>query len=148
MKHALLISFILLVAACNRQEQAAAPAPNAVAEKPAAPIAKAPVPSIDGRWNVATVDGNQGVGLTLTLTDGKATMAAGCLRRGFTYKQDRNQVVFTSDPSGSANCGNPPSAAQETAFAALADANTAIFGKDGKTVTLSGYGGIVSLERR
>jgi hypothetical protein len=142
MKHALLIVAVLL-AACNQKEPAAPPTPNAVAEAPTPAVAKAPVPALDGAWKVAG-----GTGLTLTLGKGKASMAAGCLRRGFTFKQDRNQVVFGSDPSGSANCGSPPSAAQETAFAALADANTAIFGKDGKTVTLSGYGGILTLERR
>jgi hypothetical protein len=138
-----IVAAALLCAACNQKEEAAAPAPNAVAEAPKPPAPKAPVPSLEGSWNVAG-----GTGLTLTVGGGKATMAAGCLKRGFTFKQDRNQVVFGSNPSGSANCGSPPSAAQETAFAALADANTAIFGKDGKTVTLSGYGGIVSLERR
>ena len=148
MKHALLTSAILLAAACNQRDQAAAPAPNAVAEAPTPPVAKAPVPSLAGAWRVASVDGNKGTGLTLTLKDGKATMAAGCLRRGFTYKQDRNQVAFASAPAGSSNCGQSPSAGQEAAFAALADANLAIFGKDGAEATLTGYGGTLSLERR
>ena len=148
MKHALLIVAALSAAGCNQKQEPAAPAPNAVAEAPAPQVAKAPPPSLEGTWKVASLDGKAGSGLTLTFKDGSATMAAGCLRRGFTFKQDRNQVVFGSDPSASANCGSPPSAAQETAFAALADANTAIFDKDGKTVTLSGYGGTLTLERR
>jgi len=133
----------MLVAACNQQDQAPAPAPDAVAEAPTPPPAKAPVPSLEGAWDVA------GAGMTLTLKNGKATMAAGCLRRGFTYKQNGNSVSFASDPSGSANCGGQsPSGAQETAFAALTDANLAVFGKDGGEATLTGLGGTLSLERR
>ena len=134
---------LLTVAACNQQEQAPAPAPNAVAEAPTPPAAKAPVPSLEGAWKVAGAD------MTLTLRDGKATMTAGCLRRGFTYKQAGNSVSFASDPSGSANCGGQsPSGAQETAFSALTDANLAVFGKDGAEATLTGLGGSLSLERR
>jgi hypothetical protein len=148
MKNAPLIVAFVLVAACNQQDQAPAPAPNAVAEAPAPPPVKAPVPSIAGTWKVASVDGKEGTGLTLTLKDGKATMAAGCMRRGFTYKQDRNLVTFASAPAGSSNCGSSPTAAQEAAFAALTDVNTAVFGKDGATITMTGYGGTLSLERR
>jgi hypothetical protein len=138
---------ILLAAACNQQDQSSTAAPNAVAEAPKPPAAKAPVPALAGTWNVASVDGKGGTALTLTVGGGTATMAAGCLRRGFTFKQDRNLVAFDSAPSGSANCGSPPSADQEAAFAALDDANTALFGKDGK-VTITGYGGTLSLEPR
>ena len=74
-------------------------------------------------------------------------MSSGCLRRGFTFRQDRNQIAFTSSPAGSSNCGRSPSAAEETAFAALADANLAVFGKD-DSVTLSGLGGMLALKRR
>ena len=146
MKHAVLLFAALLVAACNQQDQAA-PAPNKVAEAPP-PVAKAPVPSLDGAWKVASASNDSGTGLTLTLGKGKATMAAGCLRRGFTYKQDRNQVSFASDPAGSSNCGSSPTAGQEAAFAVLTDANLAVFGKDGRDVTLTGYGGALTLERR
>ena len=148
MKHALTVFAALLLAACNQQDQAAAPAANVVAEAPPPPVVKAPVSSLEGTWKVASAGSDSGTGLTLTIGKGKATMSAGCLRRGFTFKQDRNQVSFGSDPSGSANCGASPTAGQETAFASLADANTAIFGQDGKTVTLSGYGGLLTLERR
>ena len=58
-------------------------------------------------------------------------MSSGCLRRGFTFAQDRNKVTFTSNPAGSSNCGRSPSAAEEAAFAALGDANLAVFGADG-----------------
>ena len=143
MKHASILFALLLAAACDQQEQAATPAPNAVAEAPTPPAAKAPVPSLEGAWDVGDA------GMTLTLKGGKATMAAGCLRHGFTYKQNGNSVSFASDPAGSSNCGGQsPSAAQETAFAALTDANLAVFGKDGGAATLTGLGGTLSLERR
>ena len=147
MKHALLIAATLLAAGCNQKQENTAPAPNAVAEAPAAPV-KAPPPSLEGTWKVASVDGKPGPGLTLTFNEGSATMAAGCLRRGFTYKQDRNRLVVTSNPAGSSNCGSSPSADQEAAFAALGDANTAVSGKQPGEVTLMGYGGTLSLERR
>ena len=148
MRHTLPFVAILAVAACNQQDQAPTAAPNEVADAPAPPVAKAPIPKLKGAWNVARLGGEGDGPLTLTFRDGKATVAAGCLRRGFTFKQDRNLVVFDSDPSGSANCGAPPSAGQEATFAALDEANTAVFAKDGATVTLTGYGGTLTLERR
>ena len=133
---------LLLASACERQEAPAAPAPS-VAEAPTpAPVVKAAVPSLKGEWRVATP-----ATLDLTIGEGEATLASGCLRRGFTFRQNRSQVTFTSAPAGSSNCGRTPSAGEETAFAALADANLAVFGKDGR-VTLSGLGGLLTLERR
>lgn len=143
---ALFLFTLVLVAACNRQDQA--PAPNAVAEAPMPPVANAPVPSLEGAWKVTSVGNDRGTGLILTLGKGKATLSAGCLRRGFTYKQHRNQVAFASAPAGSRSCGSAPSAGQEAAFAALPDANLAVFGTDGRDVTLTGYGGSLTLERR
>jgi len=148
MRRALPFVAVLLVAACDRQEQAATPAPDAVADAPTPPAAKAPVPSLEGAWTVGPAGGGD-ASLTLTLKDGKATMAAGCVRRGFTYKQDGNSVAFASDPADSSNCGGQsPSARQEAASAALVDANLAVFGKDGGEATLTGLGGPLSLERR
>ena len=148
MKRILPLFAILLAGACDQQDQAAAPAPNAVAEAPTPPAAKVPPPSLEGSWKVASLDGKAGPGLTLTLKNGSATMAAGCLRRGFSYQQDRNRVTFTSNPAGSSNCGSSPTADQEAAFAALGDANTAVAGKQQGEVTLMGYGGTLTLERR
>lgn len=142
MKRILHLAALLLLAACSQPEQPAPPA-NEVAATPAAPAVKAAIPSLKGQWRVADS------ALDLTVGDGTATLSAGCLRRGFTFTQKGNQVTFASAPSGSANCGGQsPSVAQETAFAALADANTALFSKDGREVTLSGYGGILTAERR
>ena len=134
---------LLLLSACERQEQPTA-APT-TAETPApAPVVKAAVPSLQGQWRVTSP-----TPLDLTIGDGTATLSSGCLRRGFTFRQDRNQISVASAPSGSSNCdGRSPSAAQENAFAALADANLAVFDADGRKVTLSGLGGILTIERR
>ena len=134
---------LTLLAACDQGDPPAAPAPSAAAPAPTPAKAKAPVPSLEGKWRVA-----EPAALDLVIAGGKATMSSGCLRRGFTFRQDRNQVTFTSSPAGSSNCGRSPSAAEETAFAALADANLALFGEDPSEVTLSGYGGTLALARR
>ena len=135
-----LLAFALLLAACG---QADPPAPARVENKvAAAPAPKAAVPSLEGQWQL-----KDPATLALTIRGGQATLASGCLRRGFTFTQDRNKVAFTSNPATSSNCGRSPSAAEENAFAALGDANLAVFGADG-AATLSGVGGMISLERR
>ena len=131
---------MLLLSACDSQE---APAPPAAKAPAAAPAVKAAVPSLQGQWRVTTP-----AALDLTVGDGQATLSSGCLRRGFTFRQDRNQVAFAYAPAASNNCGRSPSAGEEAAFAALADANMAVFGKDGGDATLSGFGGTLALERR
>lgn len=141
-RFATLMTPLFLMSACDQQEAPSAPAPTVAAPAPA-PVVKAAVPSLKGQWRVTTP-----ATLDLTVGDGQATLSSGCLRRGFTFRQDRNQVTFASAPAGSTNCGRSPSAAEETAFAALADTNLAVFSKDGSEVTLSGLGGILALERR
>ena len=134
---------LLLVAACGRQEAPAPTPANDVAATPAAPAKKAEVPSLAGTWRVAG-----GSGLSATFSGGKVVLSEGCLRRAWTYKQDRNTVSFASNPGGSSNCGQSPSAALENAFGPLSEANLAVFAKDGRTVSLSGLGGTLQLERR
>ena len=141
MTRTLLIAALLMVASCGQSDQPPAPAKETAVAAPA-PVIKVAVPSLEGRWRVSTP-----AALDLTIGQGQATLSSGCLRRGFTFRQDRNQVAFTSSPAGSSNCGRSPSAAEETAFAALADANLAVFGKD-DSVTLSGLGGMLALKRR
>ena len=136
------IAALLLVVGCGQSDPQPAPAEQTAAA-PAAPAAKKVVPSLAGRWRVA-----EPAPLDLTIGGGKATLSSGCLRRGYTFSQDRNRVTFTSSPGGSDNCGRTPSAAEEAAFAALADANLAVFSPDGGEATLSGLGGILTLERR
>ena len=132
---------ILFLAACGQQEKPAAP----VEEKAEAPAAKLPVPSLKGEWNVASISGKPGASLSASFANGTASLSAGCLKRDFTFKQDRNLVAFKA--AGGSNCGGS-SAAAETAFGALADANLVIFAKDGREATLSGPGGTLTLERR
>ena len=147
MNRILPIFALLFVSACDRQEPSVAPATNAVAEAPSLPAVKAPVPALKGEWRVVTVSGNPAT-MALSVGDGRATMSAGCLRRGFTYTQDRNRVAFAAAPAGSSNCGRSPRGDEEAAFAALGESNMAIFGKDGRDLTLSGFGGTLTLERR
>jgi hypothetical protein len=133
---------LLLTANCSQQDRPAPPA-NDVAAAPAAPKAKAEVPLLKGSWTVAG-----GNGLTATFADNRLVLAEGCLRRAWTYTQNRNSVAFTSAPGGSSNCGTMPSRALESAFGPISDANIAVFSADGREVTLSGLGGTHQLARR
>ena len=140
---------LALIASCNQQQPAAPPA-NDAAAVPAAPAAMPAVPSLKGNWRVTAIGGQPvaGTAMAAAIGDSDASISAGCLRRGWTYTQDRNLVAFTGSPGGSSNCGRSPSAEEETAFGALGDANLAIFAKDGREATLSGTGGTLTLERR
>ena len=140
---------LALIAGCSQQQPAAPPA-NDVAAAPVAPVAKPGVPSLTGDWLVTAIAGQRvaGAAMAAAIGDGRANVSAGCLRRGWTYTQDRNLVAFTGAPGGSSNCGRSPSAEEETAFGALGDANLVIFAKDGREATLSGTGGTLTLERR
>lgn len=142
---------LLLVAACGQQDDRPAAA-NEVGGAPAAAPAADSVPSLEGQWRVATIDGRP-VGartaMTASFAGGKASIASGCVRRGLTYTQKRNVVSFAADPSGSSNCeGRGTSAEHETAYVALQGASIALFRKQGREANLSGNGGNVSLERR
>ena len=144
------VTLLLLVAACQKQPEES-PMANEPANKTAEATAPAAVPSLEGSWRVLNVDGNPAVGalgMTASFGGGAATLATGCLKRAFTYTQDRNKVGFAVSPSGSANCGSAPGADEEAAYAALESANIAVFAKDGKQATLSGTGGVLALERR
>ena len=143
MTRTFVLAALLLTAACGRQDQPAAAPANDIVAAPAAPAAKAEVPSLKGTWRVTGADG-----LTATFAGGQLVLAEGCLRRAWTYTQNGNSVGFASAPGGSSNCGRTPSAAIEAAFTPLADANMAVFSADGRTVTLSGLGGPLQLERR
>lgn len=144
----LTVAAALLVSACNQRDQSPAPVQNEPAEAPA-PAAE--VPSLEGSWKVTMAEGRDAsaMGMTASFAGGSATLSTGCFRRGWTYSQKRNAVTFTTSPSGSSNCGgSAPGAAEEGAFAALAESNIAIFAKDGQEATLSGTAGTLTLERR
>lgn len=151
MIRALPISAALLIAACGQQDNSPAPQANELAEAvPTVPAAKAALPSLEGDWQVAMIGSRDaaGLGMIAALSGGKAILSTGCLRRAWTYTQDRNVVAFTAMPGGSSNCGRSPSGDEEAAYAAVTDANMAIFGKDGKEASLSGTGGTLTLQRR
>ena len=138
----------LLLVGCGQPGEVAAPPSNETGEAVPAPPAKAAVPSLDGNWRVVSITGTpiSGPAMTAAIGGGRAQLSADCLRRAWTYTQDRNTVAFVS--SSVADCDRMPSAEEDLAFVALGDANVAIFGKDGGDVTLSGTGGTLSLERR
>ncbi|HVF36779.1 MAG TPA: hypothetical protein VNA29_02420 [Sphingomicrobium sp.] len=139
---------LVSLAACSPQP-GEAPQSNTIETVKAQP-AKADVPSLEGSWRVTRIDGQDaaGLGVTATLGAGKARLATGCLRRAWTYRQDRNMVSFTSSPGGSANCGRAPSGLEETAYSAIDQANIVIFASGGKQADLSGTGGNLTFERR
>ena len=145
------VAAILLVAACGQQEERPAAA-NEVTDTSAAPPAADNVPSLEGEWHVASIDGkpvSSGSALTASFAGGNASIASGCVRRGLTYTQKRNVISFAADPGGSSNCeGRGTSAEHEAAYAALQGASIAIFGKEGREANLSGAGGNLALERR
>lgn len=145
----LFIAALLLLAGCGQQDQPAAPVSNDAAQAAPAPAAKPPVPSLKGDWRVTAITGAPTAGsMTAVIGDGRVSVSAGCLRRAWTYTQDRNSVDFAASPATSSDCGRLPSADEDVAFGAIEDANLAIFGKDGGDVTLSGPGGTLTLERR
>lgn len=149
MRHTPTLIVLLLMSACTQQESAQAPTNDAV--NVAEPATEASVPSLDGEWLVAAVDGNPvaaSSAMTASFGKGEARILAGCSRRAWTYTQKRNVVTFTANPSGSANCSAGTSAEQEAAFAALEQASIAIFAKDGTEASLSGGGGNLTLQRR
>jgi hypothetical protein len=137
----------LLVAACEKPESPAVPN----SEKAEAPVgAPTEIPMLEGNWRVAMIDGQDAasLGMTAATAGGKASLSTGCLRRAWTYTQKRNVVAFTASPGESTNCGRSPSGTEEAAYAAINDANMAIFDKDGREVSLSGTGGMLTLQRR
>ena len=149
MHRTLTIAALLFAAACSQQNQPAASSneSNEVAEAPA----EKAVPKLEGQWAVAAIDGapiGAASAMTASFAAGKAIISSGCLRRGWTYKQDRNVVSFANDPGSSANCGGGPSGEQESAYIALEKASIAIFNKDGAEASLSGAGGNLTLKRR
>jgi hypothetical protein len=149
MTRKLALAALLLVTACGQHDDQPATA-NEGAGAPAAPAPADSVPSLDGQWRVAAIDGKPASeAMTASFAGGNASIASGCVRRGLTYTQNRNVVSFAEDPGGSANCeGRGTSAEHEAAYAALQGASIAIFGKQGGEANLSGTGGNLALERR
>jgi len=143
------IAALLLIAACDKPDSGVAQNPDKAADTRAAPAA-AKIPSLEGSWRVTMIGGQDAttLGMTAAMAGGRASLSTGCLRRAWTYTQNRNVVAFTASPGESSNCGRSPSGDEEAAYAAINDANMAIFGKDGKEASLSGTGGTLTLQRR
>ena len=143
------IAALLFAAACGQQESSAPPQANEAVEPAKAP---SEVPSLEGSWAVTRIGGvpdATSLGMKASITKDSATLSTGCIRRAWTYTQKRNVVAFTTSPGGSSNCGgSSPAAGAETAYAAVTEANIAIFSKDGREASLSGTGGTLTLERR
>jgi heat shock protein HslJ len=150
MTRSLPIFALLLIAACDKQDSSVAPPANEATAEPVVPPSAAEAPSLEGSWKVAKLGGRDVAesGMVATLGGGKASISAGCFRRAWTYTQNRNVVAFTAAPSRSSNCAGQPSSDEEAAHSAISDANMAIFAKDGKEVSLSGTGGMMTLQRR
>jgi hypothetical protein len=139
---------LLLLSACGGETATQQPTANMAVEEAKS---AAEVPLLEGEWRVIKVEGSDAAGLEITasFTGGQATLATGCLRRAWTYTQNRNIVSFKTNPGGSANCeGRTPSGTEETAYAAVDGANIAIFAKGGSEASLSGGGGNLTLQRR
>ncbi len=148
MTRILTIAAVLLALGCARQE-ADAPAAEENAAAPSAPAAAEVVPTLEGRWRAAAIDGKPVAGaMTASFAGGKASISSGCFRRAWDYTQKRNMVAFTTSPGGSSNCGGQaPGTDEESAYAVIDGANIAVFGKGGKEATLSGTGGTLTLAR-
>lgn len=138
---------LLLLSACNSETRTEAPANIVATEEPKS----AEVPLLAGEWRVTKIEGGDatGLGMMANFNGGQVSLVTGCIRRAWTYTQNRNIVSFKANPGASANCGgSTPSGDAETAYAALERANIAIFARQGKEASLSGTGGNLTLERR
>ena len=148
MLRASIAAAVLLLSACNSETRTETPANVVAAEEPKAATE---VPLLAGEWRVTKIEGSDaaGIGMTASFNGGQASLVTGCIRRAWTYTQNRNIVSFKTNPDASSNCGgSTPSGDAETAYAALDRANIAIFAKEGKEASLSGTGGNLTLERR
>lgn len=138
--------------ACGCSQQQAGPDPvNESAKETQDPAASAEVPALTGEWQLTAIDGrpvDAASAMIATFRDGKVRVTSGCLARAWTYTQKRNMVAFSPDPGASSNCGGPPSAVQESAYATLDLVTMAIFEDGGSEASLSGNGGMLKLERR
>ena len=149
MNRSIAFAALLLACACSQKQANPEPSNETALMNEAARLEA--VPSLTGQWQVTAVDGkpvDAGSAMTATFANGKLQVASGCLRRAWNYTQKRNMVSFSPDPGGSSNCGAPPNAEQENAYAALELATMAIFTREGAEAGLSGNGGNLTLQRR
>ena len=147
MKQLILCIAILLLGACSRTAEQQQPVANAVAE--ADDTAQVPVPSLEGEWVVEQTNGkapDQIWPMTAEATTDHFTIVSECRKMGWTFKQDRNFIQFTSAPG--VECGRVRSPAELLADSTVKLANTVIFSDEGKRVQISGPGGTITMTRR
>ena len=147
MKQLILCIAILLLGACSRTAEQQQPVANAVAE--ADDTAQVPVPSLEGEWVVEQTNGkapDQIWPMTAEATTDHFTIVSECRKMGWTFKQDRNFIQFTSAPG--VECGRVRSPAELLADSSVKLANTVIFSDEGKRVQISGPGGTITMTRR
>lgn len=138
---------VLSLAACSKPAEQ--PAANNAASVAASETAQVPVPSLEGEWVVEEANGqapDQIWPMTAEATKDRFTITSECRKMGWTFKQDRNLVQFTS--AAGVECGRVRSPAELLANNTVKLANTAIFSDEGKTVQISGPGGTVTMTRR
>ena len=143
----LLLSLMLGIAACS--PAAEQPAANQAESTANQSEAKAPVPSLEGEWVVDQLNGkalDQTWPMTAEATADRFTIVSECRRLGYSMGQQGNIVKFTPVPGG--DCARFRSPAEFIAEKAVKLANIAMFTDEGRTVQLTGPGGIVQMTRR
>lgn len=151
MKPLLPVAALLLVSSCGQQNGSNSVTANDAAAAPSAEPAAPTVPSLNGEWRIAKLDGrptDPGPQVTATFAGGRVRLLAGCTRRAWSFTQQRNIISLAADSAGSANCEAPPSVQQEAIIHVIDRATMAIFSQEGREASLSGNGGNVTLVRR
>jgi hypothetical protein len=148
MKHVLLATALLSVAACSKPAEQQSPANNA--ESPATnEAAQEVVPSLEGIWSIDQLNGknpDQIWPMSAEVTKDKFTIVSECRRMSWSMKQDRNLVQFTPIPGG--ECGRVRSPAEIVADKTIKLGSIAVFSDGGRTAQISGAGGTLSMTRK
>jgi hypothetical protein len=142
-----LIPIVLLLSACG--QPAEQPAANQAEPQAAEQQEAAPVPSLAGSWTITTINGaapDQVWPMTVSVGEGRFTIASECRRMAWSFNQDRNIVEL--EPAAGADCPRVRSPAEIAIEKPLNLANIAIFSNEGAEVQLSGPGGTVTMVRR
>lgn len=148
MKHVLLATALLSVAACSKPAERQSPTNNA--ESPATnEAAQEAVPSLEGIWSIDQLNGknpDQIWPMSAEVTKDKFTIVSECRRMTWSMKQDRNLVQFTPIPGG--ECGRVRSPAEIVADKTIKLGSIAVFSDGGRTAQISGAGGTLSMTRK
>ena len=140
------LAAMILLTSCGRPAEQ--PAANQAAKAPPKPAA-APVPSLAGTWTVTNINGyppTQVWPLAATAAGDQFTVRSDCRTFVWKYRQDRNIVQLTPQPTRECSRGRSPD--EERIEEPVTLANIAMFSKDGREVQLTGSGGRITLARR